>query len=108
MLNLPATAGSGLVEKEYMGLFLKQIMTTLIGNSYNKYQQSKDSPEKGYLVALDTESHDYVKFFIRAAAIGVLVMCYNARKHAFSAEEQKNDGIFLSQEQEIAHKFHSL
>lgn len=55
-------------------IFVKQVMTTFMGHSFNLYQKHKDRSGQGYIVAFDTEFHDYPKFLMRIAALGLLVM----------------------------------
>ena len=71
---------------------LKQSLTTLIGASLNQMAKDKDGRNGKYLVALDTEFHDYPKLLIRSLlTISVGSLVYDLLENSELSKEETED-----------------
>lgn len=56
----------------------KQVITTILGAAINSSSRNKDGTKGRYMIACDTEFHDYLKFFPRVVATFVAGMVASA------------------------------
>jgi hypothetical protein len=73
MINNHLLENSNEVAHYSTNIFIKQVMTTMMGNLFNLSQKYRGNRASGYLVGVDTELHDYPKFLLRISCLAILL-----------------------------------